>query len=268
MAHFSPLLALPAEFRNKIWFLVLVRDEPIQIPTVSRPVIGYNYSAEPPLLEAGTSIRDEAAGIHYGNNTFMRRIEDKNNPVEALKSLKSAFDALGEPMCKLIKEMEVEFEFNEEVCHHSFLMQWAELFTGSPLPPPGKVHACRAAGRHLTYTPRLLFTSWNFPSVHLEAEKKLEWYDVLFSKLELAGRKVVQKDESWQRNRSVNLNIVKMEVVVELEARFKGTMNEFGAELVLAEVQRWLRAVTDKRTLLSLRTLLTTRHAGLRWRDN
>ena len=79
---------------------------------------------------------------------------------------------------------------------------------------------------------------------------------------------MVQKDESWQRNRSVNLNIVKMEVVVELEARFKGTMNEFGAELVLAEVQRWLRAVTDKRTILSLRTLLGLRHTGLRWRDN
>ncbi|KAK5121489.1 hypothetical protein LTR85_005322 [Meristemomyces frigidus] len=63
----SPLLKLPAEIRNAIYTLALVKDEPINV--------GYfeAFLREPGLLAANRQIRREGMPIFYGANTFISR---------------------------------------------------------------------------------------------------------------------------------------------------------------------------------------------------
>lgn len=61
----SALLKLPPELRNRIYEYVLISSEHVVVHTHEK----HSWSA-PPLLQTCRKMRDEAAGIYYGGNTF------------------------------------------------------------------------------------------------------------------------------------------------------------------------------------------------------
>lgn len=69
MTQSSPLLELPAELRNKIYFDVLVSEKPLGIAKQTH-IYDVRHKA-PALLQTCRQIREEARTIFYSNNTFL-----------------------------------------------------------------------------------------------------------------------------------------------------------------------------------------------------
>ena len=99
-----PLLQLPAELRNEIWQLALVRDEPIRI---FHPGMGARL--EPALLATCKQIRNEAQDMLYSENTF-----EGHCSIEAIRSLPNKPTSLlrwlgkiGDKRARMIKRLVV-----------------------------------------------------------------------------------------------------------------------------------------------------------------
>lgn len=60
----SPLATLPGELRNRIWRLVVVKLNAINVSDLTSP-------QEPALLATCHQARKEASGIYYAENTFL-----------------------------------------------------------------------------------------------------------------------------------------------------------------------------------------------------
>jgi hypothetical protein len=69
----SPLLKLPAELRNEIYYLALVETDP-HIITITDAGI-----EEPALLQTSKEVRGEAIQIYYGQNQFQHLVQNQDS---------------------------------------------------------------------------------------------------------------------------------------------------------------------------------------------
>ena len=68
--HKCRLLALPAEWRNRIYHLVLVSDQRIRITPSPQGFQHTDRTHEPSLIQTCRQIRREATTIYYSDNVF------------------------------------------------------------------------------------------------------------------------------------------------------------------------------------------------------
>ncbi|RMY05001.1 hypothetical protein D0868_06639 [Hortaea werneckii] len=77
---FSPLLSLPGELRNRIWRLLVVREEPFLAFAAAGSL--QHRVVVPRLAHAGHSIRHEVLSIYYSENSFIYEWTGRFNPVK------------------------------------------------------------------------------------------------------------------------------------------------------------------------------------------
>ncbi|RMY89668.1 hypothetical protein D0861_04113 [Hortaea werneckii] len=77
---FSSLLSLPGELRNRIWRLLVVREEPILAFAAAGTL--QHRVVVPRLAHTGRSIRYEILSIYYSENSFIYEWTGRFNPVK------------------------------------------------------------------------------------------------------------------------------------------------------------------------------------------
>ncbi|RMY66873.1 hypothetical protein D0863_08157 [Hortaea werneckii] len=77
---FSPLLSLPGELRNRIWRLLIVREEPFLAFAAAGSL--QHRVVVPRLAHTGRSIRHEVLSIYYSENSFIYEWTGRFNPVK------------------------------------------------------------------------------------------------------------------------------------------------------------------------------------------
>lgn len=83
----SRLLDLPSELRNQIWRLVLLSPQPLPVVTQVGPLV------KPGLLSTSQSVREEATGIFYLENTFHVDMVDFDSRIWTLWTKSSPYFA-------------------------------------------------------------------------------------------------------------------------------------------------------------------------------
>lgn len=78
--NFSPLLSLPGELRNRIWRLLVVREEPFLAFAAAGSL--QHRVVVPRLAHTGRSIRHEVLSIYYSENSFIYEWTGRFNPVK------------------------------------------------------------------------------------------------------------------------------------------------------------------------------------------
>ncbi|RMY08585.1 hypothetical protein D0867_08990 [Hortaea werneckii] len=78
--NFSPLLSLPGELRNRIWRLLVVREEPFLAFAAAGSL--QHRVVVPRLAHTGRSIRHEILSIYYSENRFIYEWTGRFNPVK------------------------------------------------------------------------------------------------------------------------------------------------------------------------------------------
>ncbi|RMX84408.1 hypothetical protein D0869_04592 [Hortaea werneckii] len=78
--NFSPLLSLPGELRNRIWRLLVVREEPFLAFAAAGSL--QHRVVVPRLAHTGRSIRHEILSIYYSENSFIYEWTGRFNPVK------------------------------------------------------------------------------------------------------------------------------------------------------------------------------------------
>lgn len=111
----SPLLSLPAELRNYIWELVVVRDQPIDATPVAQyisPSYVQGLVKQPPLSQVCRSVRQEVVSIFYGSNDFIAGLKFEQDAVNLEKWLTAIGERnRGYMKCFLVQErVHGEFE--------------------------------------------------------------------------------------------------------------------------------------------------------------
>lgn len=128
----SPLLNLPAELRNRIYELTLVKGEPVKILQILLPqqssvrrshtartmmqmkAENKDLAREPALLHTCQQVRNEATAIYYGGNTFY--VRDK-------ATLLNWSHAIGETKWAMLRRVQGFFE----ACNKGATMSYASL---------------------------------------------------------------------------------------------------------------------------------------------
>ena len=101
-AQDAPLLNLPAELRNRIWSLALIKKGRVNEPD--------DTIILPPLLRTCQQIANEATQIYFANNKFTVTLTTETLP-EFLRSLK----AIGRKNAQLIKSIKILFDVESEL---------------------------------------------------------------------------------------------------------------------------------------------------------
>lgn len=233
------LSSFSAELRNQIMLSALVEDQPIRFACPPLSSKSVPHIVEPGILRTCKSIRNEALIMFYANNTFTRRIESHEQPIEALKGLRVAFESMGATKRSMLKEVRIEFPFDR--VDRTFLMQWAELFSGSAAPPPGVIRPCNVIPPpgNPNYRLRSPSTTWDPPSA-----MELEWYDVLFARMERIGRQLVNGKQWWQSKLDVEMAVVQRLVCREMRKRYNERMNPSQTGALIQAVSDWACTVT------------------------
>ncbi|KAI7361758.1 hypothetical protein KC354_g7824 [Hortaea werneckii] len=78
--HDSSLLSLPGELRNRIWRLLVVREEPILAFAAAGTL--QHRVVVPRLAHTGRSVRHEILSIYYSENSFIYEWTGRFNPVK------------------------------------------------------------------------------------------------------------------------------------------------------------------------------------------
>lgn len=102
------LLGLPGELRNRIYRLVVVEDERIEMtPIDPYLVLDIKYKL-PGIIHASRQLREEARSIYFGENSFAVHIIPRQltTYLDRLKLLDLKNSANCQPICSMIWNIE------------------------------------------------------------------------------------------------------------------------------------------------------------------
>lgn len=177
------LLELPPELRNRIYELVVVRDEPVKTVIIS----DFQHRAcfarlqQPRITATCQQIRQESLSIFYTCNSF--RFSIGVDYKKDFSTLANYLDIVGESACKQLKDVRLDI-LSGRLPQAKYLIQFVRLFC----------RASKCVPRIEAVTLRYMLSSYkDEEDVYPSSTREVTWASDLLSDLARVGQRLRSK---------------------------------------------------------------------------